>query len=1614
MRGLYCLFVAFLAAVCGPRVGAADLLISEFMASNKNTLVDEDGDSSDWIEVYNAGSAAVDLEGWNLTDDPRILEKWAFPAISLDSQAYLLVFASGKNRRVAGDELHTNFRISAGGEYLALVQPDGATVAHEYAPVFPEQLPDYSYGIGQEVQITHLVEPQASLRYTIPVNDADGKNWTGGTEPFDDAGWSTGTTGIGYVTTVPGFFVTNYKANTSVSNLSTAYDVIASADLQTSLSVETAPFIDYQGQGNAGHYTNDRTFPGAPPGADVDDFVVDARGIVTIPSAGAWTFGVQSDDGFRLELNRGPSSFTIEYPEPRGPADTLGVFNVTTPGTYDLRLVVYERGGGAMVELFAAPGSYSSWNSGSFRLLGDVANGGLEVRSSPTDAGSLGGFEEIIGTDIETAMLGVSASAYVRIPFTVSDPAAYDTLFIRAKYEDGFIAYLNGVEVASRNAPFLPGYYSMATANRSASQASLFEHIDITSGLGFLQTGENILAFHGLNDDANSPEFVLYAELADIEIICEVPSYFDVPTPGQPNNLGFFDIVRDTKFSVDRGFYTQPFDVEITTETPGAVIRYTLDGTEPTAVHGLVYSGPIRIDRTTVLRAMAFKDDLVPANVDTHTYIFLDDVITQDYQAVLAAGFPSSWGGTAADYGFDMTLISQNTATIRDDLQAIPTISIAMHVDDMFGPNGIYTNSTNRGVAWERACSVELIKPQDGGGFQEDCGIRIQGGYFRRHDASRKHGLRLLFKGIYGATKLRYPLFGPGVPDRFDTIVLRCCSNDGYGGGGGQALYIRDSFSRQSALAMGQASSHETFVHLYINGIYWGLYNPVERPDNSFSSMYYAGDKEEWDAISHRGVKNGSRTAWDTLVGMANAGMASNDAYFEIQGKNSDGTDNPDLEDYLDVENFIDYMMVNLWLGNRDWPHNNYWMGRRRVMSTGFKFYIWDAEHVLFINSDVNTNQTGVTAGISAPWMPLRDNAEFRMLVADRVHRQFFNGGVFYVDPANPQWDPAHPERNVPAARFAQLADTVDRAMVAESARWGNMKHSPSYNHTDWENARDRVLRDWMPYRTARVLQQFRSAGFYPSIDAPSFSRHGGTISEGFVLYISGMGGRIYYTLDGSDPRLMGGGIGPSVHTIEAPTMVTLLPETATGRVLVPQDGSLGLSWTSVGFNDSAWTSGPMGVGYERGSGYESLIGTDVGDAMYSINGSAYVRVTFTVNEPGALSSLRLFLMYEDGFVAYINGMQVAADNAPASPQWNSIATASRSDGVATQFAAFPLSNPTDILRDGENVLALHLLNVSISSSDALILPKIEAAEGELGENAVVLNDTTWVRARARSGSEWSALNEALFTIPTPYDGLRITEIMYHPRENDIIDGDLYEFLEIKNTGTMTLDLTGISFSAGVRYEFPEGAILPPGALGVLVVDHDAFLERYPDIDRGVIMGTYDGNLSNNGEILTIIDPHGATITDVTYDDGPPWPSEPDGLGPSLVPIDPSGNGDPTKPSSWRASWFHDGSPGEDDPSEQPEGGWQLPGDLNQDARLDISDSVAMLLVLFGQASHDMPCDGDTVEDGGNLRILDVNGDGGVDLADPIFVLSYLFGQGPEPIRGTACIFVAGCPDTCR
>ncbi|MEM7396348.1 MAG: CotH kinase family protein, partial [Verrucomicrobiota bacterium] len=381
----------------------------------------------------------------------------------------------------------------------------------------------------------------------------------------------------------------------------------------------------------------------------------------------------------------------------------------------------------------------------------------------------------------------------------------------------------------------------------------------------------------------------------------------------------------------------------------------------------------------------------------------------------------------------------------------------------------------------------------------------MHGGSSRHYKMTRKKSFRLFFKKEYGVAKLVYPVFGKTATGHFDTLVLRMGGHDSWHWRPNPGVYIRDRFSRYLQRSLGAPSAHSRPVHLYLNGIYWGVYDLVERPDSAFAASYLGGDKDEWDtlnsgspanargdAVRHRRTKQAWRDLLELVKAIPLQGAESERTkiYAGLQGLDVDGRVDPAASVWLNMENYIDYLLVNFYCGNADWPGNNYFVSRRRgLKSTGWHFFTWDMELTLLQTSDASINVMSSRKGVMAPFSFLRHSEEFRLKFADRVQRAFFGDGQLYAHPLLSDWDPERSGNNRPAQLFDALAREMERPLVAESARWGD-QHSPGRPLTveeHWKPEVASVLRSFFPRRSRIVLQQLKDAGLYPSLAAPGF-----------------------------------------------------------------------------------------------------------------------------------------------------------------------------------------------------------------------------------------------------------------------------------------------------------------------------------------------------------------------------------------------------------------------------------------------------------------------------------------------------------------------------------------------
>ncbi len=950
--------------------------------------------------------------------------------------------------------------------------------------------------------------------------------------------------------------------------------------------------------------------------------------------------------------------------------------------------------------------------------------------------------------------------------------------------------------------------------DRAAAGSELHTNFKLSRGgeyLALVRPDAVTLASHFGTPEMDYPEQlsdVSYGPTESMPPVEEGVFYMPEPTPGEANKPGVLGFIDDTRFSVDRGFYSAadllPGGALENGVTLNAVadaeadvrIYFTTDGSEPSPenANATLYTAAIEVSATTTLRAIAVADRYLPSDVDTHTYIFVDDVLQQD-----GAGLPEL---TGTDYEMDPDIVNDpRFSSLPEDLKSLPTVSFVGSVDDLFGPRGIIENPTRLGRAWEREVSVELINADGSEGFQENAGLRIQGAGSRARTFSKK-GFQLFFRGEYGASQLEFPFFGPERADKIDRIAFRgnffdswTFNNPGRVGaaccGYNQALLLRDQFGHETHEDMGALAIAGNWVHLYINGQYWGLYNSIERPDEQFAEHYLGGNAENYDVLKQRPrgqgdgsppeVVHGNRAAWDELMTLVRGDVQSAEVYGQIR-------------DVLDVEQFADYILLNIFGGNFDWPHNNWYGIRERTDGGKWTFISWDTENFIF---DVNANRTTFSTNNSPGiiFSRLRRNADFRLLFADRVHQHMFNGGALT------------PQKNI--ERLQAIVDGIAAGMSAESARWGDAHARTPRNTIDtWQPVVDEKINNYFPKRTGIVLDQLLARELYTQEDAPEYfvdgqRQHGGSITPdaviGLVQLSSAFAGTALV-----DERVAVTAYIPGVDEFSEPT------------------------WTQLNFDPSShplWSAaainGTTGVGFDKGGDYLPWIGTDV-SAMEDNSGSVLTRIAFTHDDSVAFERLQLQLRYDDAFVAYLNGLEIArSDNIRTQhpPQ----AARSRNHSAKEDFEVFDVSRFENQLRDGRNVLAIQVINVSAGSDDLLMVPKLVGGKVDLSSP----NDSIWyttdgtdprdpatnspseaavqftanlllgqggtIKARVLEDGAWSALSEATFGVDSLGDlnGDGVTDAADIDFLAEAIRNELHEH---EMTGDGQVDHTDLTF----------------------------------------------------------------------------------------------------------------------------------------------------------------------------------------------------------------------------
>jgi len=1338
--------------------GVGPLLISEFMAANSHTLADVDGDSSDWIEVHNPTNASIDLDGWHLTDDASNPSRWEFPAITLGGGEYVVVFASGKDRADPSGELHTNFKLDGGGEYLALVQPDGVTISHAYAPQFPAQQQDVSYGLSQGTAETRLVVAGTLAKTLVPTSGALGQSWTQRT--FGDGGWTTGTTGVGY-------------------DLGADYDGLIGTDVQTAMYGK-----------NGSVYTRIPFQVHDPAAIDSlrlrmkydDGFVAYLNGTAiaqrNAPATPSWNSTATGEHGM-------PStSYVTQHFQGSGTAYTTSVYgNGPAPqvrsggptGNY-LRLIhdnvtsntnraSFDRvleGAASRVTAEFDFRMYSPTNPDypadgfSFLLLPTSIYGisgsgsdGSYVSEEPNLPNTFAiGFDtypndwgvndvsvhwngvELHNVTLPSQQLDLSAGVFHRarvelvqvaggMQVTVTLTAdilgtpgtpltVIDGLFI-----PGMRPYESRVEYSGRTGGlFMDVDLDNITVQFDPVVTTLeFQDFDVSQYRSALRTGTNVLAVQGLNVRISNSDMLILPELVaiqDLPIQPEAETFFATPTPGAANRTQADAPSEPPVFSRASGTFVAPFTLTLTAASPSTTIRYTTDGSIPNE-SSLVYTGPLQIDTTTRIRARAYQDGLFgPSPVVSHGYLKLD--------------------GTVAGFSSDLPLI----------------------VLDTFG--------TGLGDTWLTPATAVFIEP-DGDG---------RAAIAAEPDFAGRAGLRIRGQSSQGFPKKQYafetwaegnedtaPIAADAASDLAVALLGMPADSDWviFGPFSDKSL-MRNYLAYNWSNAIGLYAPRTQFVEVFVNtdggalnyaSDYVGVYVFMEKikqdanrvdveeltpgdnaaPEVTGGYIYKkdkpgAGDQPWWTA-SGQELRHVEPAA-DEITPQQQAYLEAyiNDFENALYGENfTDPVSG--YAQYIDVGSFIDnWILVEMTKNIDGFRLSTYYhkdRGGKIEMGP-----IWDYDLSLgnadYLDGGIPTGWYHDLLGDwDYPyWRRLFEDPDFEQQLVDRwgVCRQSQFATVDLLG-------------DVDAA-----ADEISEAQARNFETWnilGQYVWPNYYVAATWQDEID-WTKWWLQSRVEWMDSQF--------VAAPHVTPDGGTLGRGRPVTMTAPAGTIYYTLDGSDPRAPGGDIAPTAAKYVGP---------------------------------------------------------------------------------------------------------------------------------------------------------------------------------------ITLSATTLIRARALDTSrtfEWSALTVSPYQteLPPLAGDLAIVEINYHPSDPTQLELALdpeftasdFEFLELMNASAQTISLLGTRFTDGVQFVFGESApqTLGPGERLVVAANPAALAARYGAVHN--VVGPFSGSLDNAGELLRVVNAAGIELVAFTYDDSGDWPSRPDGLGSSLEQSDT--RSDPHDGKNWRSSAEYGGSPG--------------------------------------------------------------------------------------------------------
>ncbi len=1298
--------------------------ITELAARDGAGLLDEDGDPSDWIELYNPNPVPYPLAGHHLTDTVGD-DGWAFPDVSIPPGGYRVVFASDKDRAPLDGPLHTDFRLAADGEYLALLDPDGAVLDAWIR--WPPQLEQASWGRPMTVERAPLVMGPAQA---TPLDMAQ-PGWS--MPIYADGAWPRVDLPVGYDRSPPpapdaepgaqGPRVADSVADWSAAGVqgfagwTYGYADRSAVDFAPYTAAHFVPFPRDGGGHSATDAWNGTSydwFRGNPPWTLVGQRDIHPNGTnngvehwairrLEVATAGPHIVEWQLR---KTNLNgRGVSGHLLQTRDGFTEViDTAAIEGHDAIGV--TRRLLVDLQPGDLLDLAVDPTGPD----------GD-AHDGADNAASEMRLWSTARLDDLLATRRDwPAGTGVA----VRVPFEV--PPGADWLELAVLYADGFAAWIDGAPVAAANLPggpgalVEPGPETRALSDRPPSAAVTPAHVIA----GPAEPGARTLSIAAVDGPSDDGRLVLGVEAFAVSRQIEREGRYLAPTPGADNSppadIGpvVFDLSRDVPVEPDT-------PVEISVRVA------------PTAAP---------IERVRLTWRVAFEPPqtmvLLPDADDAQRYgASLPSAISLPGQLVRwFVEATDSEGRTTREPPFPDALDSEEfVGTVVAD----PSIESDLPVLHWFieQPGLADRPAGTRSTLWFD------------GELYDNVRVDLHGQSTRSFpkksydvDLNRDHRFRL-------RDDLR----------RMKDFNLLTNYAD--------KSRVRNTLAYE-ALAMAGADHHLAFpIRIQRNRGFFAVADFVEDGDDRWI------ERLGYDPVGplykvYDGAFDANRGEKKTLKDEPN-----DDYRALIAGLSLPAAERRRfLYDNLDLARMANYLAGSFIHASVDCCHKNYYIYRDAVRHEWWML-TWDVDLSfgrrwtgtyfddrlypdlgLFIGRDIGGN-----------------NQLLRALYTDPAFVEMYLRRTRTLVDALLQPPETPPEALVLDGRV----DAITAAIGEDAARDADIWPTWGEAMTMAEGAR-RLKEDFLALRRAWV----------------------------------------YGTLVEHEPGVV---------------LIPGDPGAASARYRVPLEDDPDLLWTTLDFNDADWDEGPLGLGYENSpADYDALIATpvrppDVDPGATSIQ----LRVPFVVEDPATVEQLTFAMKYDDGFVAWINGVEIARRNVDGLPAWDAAAV-NHPDNQAAAFESIPVPAAAGALVPGLNVLAIQVVNTNPGSSDLLAQPAL--VDGVLGQGVLPPaqpSDAVVFAAAMSDGAE--------------------------PAE---------DWIRVVNPGPEAVDISDwIVRGAGIEHRFTPGTVVPAGG-AIHVVAHSVRFRSRAESPTGgeghFAQGDWRGRLVPAFGLPEIIRPDGSVI----------------------------------------------------------------------------------------------------------------------------------------------------------